>query len=74
MKKITDFLDTQRSKEELAIALAVLREFKLCESQEEWAVIPFAAWKKLEQLEEYLAHLVENEPLEEDTVQYRAAS
>lgn len=45
---ITDFLKTPRSNDELATALAVLREFKACESQEEWLAISFGAWVKLE--------------------------
>lgn len=69
---ITDFLTTQRSTTDLATALAVLREFKRCESQEEWYQIPFNAWAKLEQLEEFLAHLVEGAPLEADTLRYIA--
>jgi len=68
--KITDFLKTKRSKEELKIALDVLREFKDCESFEEWAGIPFHAWGKLEQLEEFLAHLVNGDPLARDTKAY----
>lgn len=68
--KITDFLKTVRSKDELQAALEVLREFKACESEEEWAYIPFAAWAKLEQLEEFLAHLVEGAPLATDTLAY----
>ena len=67
---ITDFLKTQRSKEELKTTLDVLREFKAGESDEEWAGIPFDAWSKLEQLEEFLAHMVEGTPLAEDTVEY----
>ena len=67
---ITNFLKTTRTKEELKTALEVLREFKGCESQEEWLMIPFAAWSKLEQLEEFLAHLAEGEPLAEDTQAY----
>lgn len=67
---ITDFLRTQRPKNELAAALAVLCEFKDCESAEEWVAIPFAAWTKLEQLQEFLEHLIEGEPLKEDTVAY----
>lgn len=63
-----DFLKTPRTKDELKTALAVLREFKQCESQEEWLYAPFVAWAKLEQLEEYLAHLVEGAPLEQDTL------
>lgn len=65
---ITDFLDTALSKEELAAALKVLREFKSKESSDEWLSIEFAAWSKLEQLEEFLAHLVEGAPLAEDTL------
>lgn len=71
---ITDFLKTQRTKEELTAALEVLREFKGCESQEEWLMIPFAAWAKLEQMEEFLAHLVEGAPLADDTVEYMKRS
>lgn len=67
---ITDFLQTKRSKGELATALAILREFKECESEREWLEIPFVAWAKLEQLEEFLAHLVEGAPLATDTLRY----
>jgi len=70
--KITDFLKTSRSKEELRTTLATLREFKACESTEEWAWIPFQAWAKLEQLEEFLEHLVEGKELKEDTKRYMA--
>jgi len=69
---ITDFLKTPRAKEELATALDVLREFKKCESQEEWLAIPFAAWAKLEQMEEFLDHLVNGAELKEDTKRYTA--
>jgi len=69
-KKITDFLQTTRSIDELRLALEVIREFKGCESQVEWLAIPFVAWSKLEQLEEFLAHLVEGAPLGNDTVRY----
>lgn len=67
---ITEFLKTKRSKNELASALAVLREFKGCETEEEWLAIPFAAWAKLEQLEEFLSHLVEGADLNKDTKEY----
>jgi hypothetical protein len=70
MKKITDFLKTNKSKEELKIALDILLEFKNCESNEEYLRIPFAAWAKLEQLEEYLEHLVNGKELLEDTIEY----
>lgn len=69
---ITDFLRTSRSKAELATALDVLREFKRGESEEEWVEIPFLAWAKLEQLEEFLDHLVNGTPLKDDTVNYLA--
>jgi len=58
-KAITEFLKTKRPKKELATALEVLREFKKCESAEEWYMTMFVAWAKLEQLEEFLAHIVE---------------
>lgn len=67
---ITDFLKTNRSKDELRTTLEVLREFKECESSNEWLMISFAAWAKLEQLEEFLAHLVEDAPLKNDTIMY----
>lgn len=66
---LIDFLKTTRSKEDLAVALAVLREFKACESDQEYLGVPFAAWAKLEQIEEFLAHLVEGKELERDTRQ-----
>ncbi len=67
---ITDFLKTTRSKDELKHALEVLREFKAGESDAEWISTPFAAWAKLEQLEEFLEHLVEGATLPDDTVEY----
>jgi hypothetical protein len=70
MEMITDFLNTQRSKDDLKITLEVLREFKECESSEEWAMVMFVAWQKLEQLEEFLANLVEGTPLADDTIKY----
>lgn len=66
---IIDFLKTDTPVPDLATALKVLREFKGCESQGEWLMIPFAAWTKLEQLQEFLEHLVEGEPLQADTVE-----
>lgn len=48
------FLNTKRSVKDLKIALAVLREFKKCESNEEWLFHAFATWQKLEQFEDYL--------------------
>jgi predicted transcriptional regulator len=67
---ITNFLKTKRTKDDLKIALEVLREFKSNESTGEWQLIMFAAWVKLEQLEEFLSYLVEGEPLKEDTIAY----
>jgi len=67
---ITDFLKTKRPKLHLKIALDILKDFKECESKQEWLVIPFEAWCKLEQLEEYLEHLVHGKELEDDTKRY----
>jgi len=65
---IVNFLKTKRKKKELKIALDVIEEFKDNENVEEWYSIPFMAWAKLEQLVEYLEHLVHNKPLREDTL------
>lgn len=67
---LIDFLKTTRTKEELKTALEVLREFKECESEQEWARCPFVAWAKLEQMEEYLAHLADGDELAKDTVEF----
>jgi hypothetical protein len=69
---ITDFLKTTRSKADLKVALEVLREFKAGENQAEWLTVSFAAWIKLEQFEEFLAHMVDAEPLRADTVRFMA--
>jgi hypothetical protein len=66
---IIRFLQTKTSREDLATALRVLREFKACENDPEWFEVPFEAWAKLEQLEEFLAHLVDGEALMTDTLQ-----
>jgi hypothetical protein len=67
---ITDFLKTQRTRKELRTALEVIREFKKSESREEWLAMPFLGWARLEQLEEFLAYLVENKDLQPDTLRY----
>lgn len=67
---ITDFLKTKKTQQELKIALDVLTEFKENESNEEYFLIPFSHWVKLEQLEEFLEYLVNNKPLDEDTIDY----
>lgn len=68
---ITDFLTLKTiSKSDAATALTVLKEFKACESTEEWLMIPFSAWAKLEQLEEFLDHMANNAPLKDDTLRY----
>ena len=69
-KKITDFLKTETEKQDLAAALKVLQEFKSCESEKEWLMLPFATWVKLEQLEEFLDHLVNGTELKDDTKRY----
>lgn len=65
-----DFLKTATPKDKLAAALDVLREFKRCESDEEYAHRPFIAWAVFEVLEEYLDHLVDGKPLKPDTIAY----
>lgn len=67
---ITDFLKLPINKDSLKTTLDVIKAFKKCESREEWLAIPFSAWAKLEQLEEFLEHLVNNEPLRKDTLEY----
>lgn len=67
---LIDFLKTTRSKEELKIALDVLKEFKANENMEEYLNCPSIAWVKLEQLEEYLEHLANNKKLEESTIEF----
>lgn len=67
---ITDFLQTKKTKEELSMALSVLKEFKNNESNAEYMMCPFEAWTKLEQLEEFLEFLVNGKELEEDTLNY----
>lgn len=69
-KKITDFLKTKRSKKDLEVALSVLREFKSCESMDEFLGISLGAWAKLEQLEEFLEHLTSGKELRTDTKEY----
>jgi len=59
---IIDFLETKRPKEELRIALEVLKEFKDCEGENEWYLVPSAAWAKLEQLMKFLEYLVNGKP------------
>jgi hypothetical protein len=65
---LVDFLKTQRSKEDLKIALDVLREFKGCESNQEFYAIPFDSWDMLENFEAFLAHLVEGSRLPGDFI------
>ena len=67
---ITDFLKTGYTKQDLETTLQVLKYFKSCESTEEWLGITFGAWAKLEQLEEYLEHLVNGKELQPDTIEY----
>ena len=66
-KGIIGFLETKTRKDDLAITLKVLREFKGNESKEEYLSVMFAAWAKLEQLEEYLDYLVNGVDLRGDT-------
>ncbi len=65
---IIDFLKTSIDKEELKIALKVLKEFKSNESVEEYMFVSFSNWTKFEQLEEFLEFLVNEKPLKKDTL------
>ena len=67
---LIDFLKTKRTKTELQTALDVIRDFKANESPDEWGMVPFACWVKLEQLQEYLAHLAESKLLKPDTIAF----
>lgn len=67
---IIEFLKTKADKNELKSALKIIKEFKKNESTEEWAIVPFIAWSKLEQLEEYLEYLVNNKELAKDTLEF----
>ena len=64
---ITDFLKTERPEEELKTALEVLREFKECETNIEYNQISHVTWVKIEQLEEFLDHLVNGAELDDET-------
>lgn len=66
-KGIVSFLGLDIPAADLETTLRVLRQFKGCESRKEWLDIPFVAWAKLEQLEEFLAHRVEGAELHDDT-------
>lgn len=65
---VVDFLFEKHSKSGLMTALKILKRFKDCESDKEYLSIPFYTWVKLEQLEEYLEHLVNKKPLHKDTL------
>ena len=67
---ITDFISKDIPRENLKTALDVVHAFRECESTEEWMFIPFEAWAKLEQLEEFLEHMVNGKPLKDDTIEY----
>ena len=69
-RSISRFLVTTTPISDLRAALAVIREFKGCESLTENMLTPHYCWVKLEQLEEFLAHLVDGDPLEEDTINH----
>ena len=56
---LIDFLKTTRTKEELSLALDILKEFKNNESQNEWLNFPFESWARLEQLEDYIKILTD---------------
>lgn len=63
---LTDFMNKEQTKEDLAAALRIIRSFKECESEDEFYGIMFASWEMLELLQEMLEHLVEGKPLSDD--------
>ena len=58
-----DFLRTTMDKDKLSAALEVIKEFKSNEDPIEFWFNPLLTWEKLERLEEFLDHLVNNVPL-----------
>ena len=70
---IIDFLKAELTDEDLTTALRVLLVFKGCESKEEWFACPFVAWIKLEQMEEFLQHRANGQPLKADTIAHMEA-
>jgi len=67
---ITDFLKSKRDIKELMIALDVINEFKKCETSNWWLKAPSKYWVKIEQLQEFLNHMVNGKPLTEETIEY----
>jgi len=60
---LNNFLDTKHGKDELRATLAVVREFKACESGREWLELSFSTWYVFKLFEDMLEHLVEGKPL-----------
>lgn len=58
---LLDFLKTSRTKDELKLCLDILQEFKDKESQGEWLMVPFMAWSKFEQFQDYLRLLTDTD-------------
>lgn len=63
---LIEFLETERTKEELNTALDIIKEFKEKESEREFMQFSCESWQRLEQLEEYLKLLINRE---KDTVE-----
>lgn len=61
------FLGTSLPEDDLKTALRVIEAFKKCESADEWMSMPFSAWLRLEQLEDYLGMLTDPEHETDDT-------
>lgn len=55
---LKNFLKTQLAKDELKIALKVIKEYKSNEDLEEWLMHPFDYWVELENLERCLEYLI----------------
>lgn len=64
---LLNFLGTPIPVEDLKTALRVIEAFKKCESAAEWMDMPFSAWLRLEQLEDYLGMLTDPKHETDDT-------
>jgi hypothetical protein len=65
---LKDFLNTNRSLEELAAALETVRDFRECESHAESKSVSLESWHMTDVLEDMLAYLVEGQPMAQETM------
>ena len=55
---LADFIKTSRTNKELEMALSVIKDFKKCESIEEFMNDVLVSWQKLEMLEKMLETII----------------